>query len=209
MATGTPASTPSTARGVIASKNTTINEYGTHYDATPLQSLQKLKDWAEDRDHNRIHHIKIVGKVSKLQIDQYWLKNIGYRFSKGSGKSNIAQYTKTWVWPGLKIDHLIHLNGTWVISITPKVTQRDPQWVIRCASDVLDAAFRGAHYFHVVVKQFESSRPDSELVLKWLKENNIKEIKTYIHDNYESRVEITYLNTALSPRTSRILAELG
>jgi hypothetical protein len=42
-----------------------------------------------------------------------------------------------------------------------------------------------------------------------MKSQNIKEIKCYIHDSYEARVEVTYLDPAFSPRTSRLLAELG
>lgn len=205
----TPVSIPSTAREAIASKNTTIAECGTHDDVLVLQSLKTMKDWAEDKEHCCFHLVVISGKVDPSWVDSVWLKAAEYKFSQGSGRSNISQWHKSYSFPGITINHLIHPNGTWSIQITPRVPQSDPTMMINYADRILVNAF-GSHYsMHVVVRRFEASRPDSDHVLAWLKENNIREIKAYVHDNYEARMEVTYLDPVFGPKVSRILAELG
>jgi hypothetical protein len=178
-------------------------------EAPILQSLQVLKQWAEDREEGGYHHTVIVGKVHEQNVDSIWLEQVGYVFSQGSGKSNLAHFHKAWSFPGVNIQHLIHKNGTWSLQITPRLVQTEPERMITYAQQILNSAFSGHLYFHVVVRRFEASRADSDQVLQWMKSQNIKEIKCYIHDSYEARVEVTYLDPAFSPRTSRLLAELG
>jgi len=195
-------------RGTVSAVNSTINECGTHDDAGVLQSLQKLKTWAEEKGKNCIHHTVIIGKVPESSVDPEWLSAAGYEFCKGSGKSNMVFWHKQYAFLAMKIDHLIHKNGTWSLQITPGVPQHDPSRMVELASNVLYNAFGGKNYYHVALRRFESSRPDSADVLKWLKDNNIREIKAYIHDKYEARVEITYLDPAFGPAVSKILSEL-
>mgnify|MGYP001582089949 CR=1 FL=1 len=181
-------------------------------DTLCLQSLQTLKTWAESKQDGGYHHVVIIGMVSRIQVESGWLQDLGYTLEpKGDSRSNLAYWHKKYdrTYPGVSIYHMIHLNGSWVLNITPKNVQQDPERMIRYAADVLKASFREGVYFHVVVRRFEASRADSDQVLQWMKAQNIKEIKCYVHDSYEARVEVTYLDPAFSPRTSRLLAELG
>jgi hypothetical protein len=161
-----------------------------------VPALESLLQYAEDREEGGFHHTVIVGKVS-------------YKFSKGSKGSNFAQWAKVYSFPGVKVCHVIHLNGTWILHITPRLVQAEPERMISYAHQVLTSAFTGADSHHVVVRRFEKSRADTGPVLEWMKHRNIKEVKCYVHDSYEARVEVTYLDPAFSPTTSRILAYLG
>ena len=141
-------------------------------------------------------------------VNPEWLKATGYEYARGSKRSNLAYYMKKYVIPGITIQHMIHLNGTWTLQITPKVPQEHTGRMMTFCSNVLMNAFSGLSSYHVVVRRFESSRIDSSDVKDWLKANNIREIKAYLHDQYEARVEITYLEPCFSPSVARILGEM-
>src|SRR5690606_8675620 len=147
----------------------------------------------------------INGKVSRIQVEVDWLRSLGYKFQKGAGKSNLSWFHKKWVHPIGSVYHEIHLNGTWTLQISPKRIQTDPRVMVDFADHILNSAIRRGTCSPVVVRRFEASRPDDGAILQWMKSNNIKEIKVYIHDNYEVRVEVVYLDPAFSPRVWRIL----
>jgi len=197
------------AGGHSGAQITTIAECGTHDDAGVVQSLAKLLEFAEDRQQGGFHHTVVVGKVLPAFVDTIWLEQAGYRFSKGSGRSNFAHWHKLYLFPGISIGHMVHRNGTWSLQITPRLVQDDPERMMSYCRQILMSAFTGANSFHVVVRRFEKSRADSGEVLAWLKERNIKEVKCYMHDNYEARVEVTYLDPAFSPHVTNLLAYLG
>jgi hypothetical protein len=178
-------------------------------EASIVPALESLLSYAEDREQGGFHHTVVVGKVQQAHVDSIWLEQAGYRFSKGSGKSNFAQWVKHYTFPGITISHLIHTNGTWSLQITPRLVQDDPERMMSYCHQILTSAFTGADSYHVVVRRFEKSRADSGPVLEWMKARNIKEVKVYLHDNYEARVEVTYLDPAFSPKTSALLAYLG
>jgi hypothetical protein len=179
------------------------------HDVPVIGALIQLKAWAEDREEGGYHHTVIVGKVQEAFVDSIFLEQLGYKFSKGSAQSNMAHWHRQFTYPGVSIHHYVHRNGTWVMQITPHLVQPEPERMMTYAHQVVTAAFTGALSRDVVVRRFEASRADSQEVLEWMKQQNMKEIKVYIHDSYEARVEVTYLDPAFSPRTARLLAELG
>jgi hypothetical protein len=163
----------------------------------------------ETKEVGGYHHAMIIGKVSDQHVDVDWLRSAGYKFSKGSGKSNLSHFHRIYRFPGIAISHMVHLNGTWVMQVTPKLVQTDPERMMSHCRQVLTSAFTGANSFHVVVRKMEKSAADTQEVVEWLKARNVKEFKVYLHDNYEARVEVTYLDPAFSPKTSALLAYLG
>ncbi len=178
-------------------------------DLPVLEALATLKAWAEDREAGGYHHTVIVGKVLESFIDTIWLEQAGYKLAKGDKETNMPFWHHTFRFPGVSVRHAIHANGTWTMQVTPKLVQVEPAAMMRYAQQVLTSAFSGANSFHVVVRRFEASRSNGEEVLAWMKQHNIKEIKCYVHDSYEARVEVTYLDPAFSPKVANLIAYLG
>jgi len=170
-----------------------------------LEALQLLKCYAEKTPGRKFHHTVITGKVAPTNISQEWLKASGYTFYKGSGKSNIAFYSKIYQFATCKIQHNIHINGTWTLQITPGSPKDDPSRFMDFANMVLNSAFGGATSHDIKVKRLEISRNDLPEVLEWMKSQNIKEIKCYVHDKYEARVEVTYWEPPMNPTTAQVL----
>lgn len=171
-----------------------------------LQALQDLRTWAEDPRDARVHHLVITGKIHQSQVDPQHLQAWGFEFVKGTKRSNLAYYHKTLAYPWGKVDLMLHLNGTWSCQVTPNVPQKDLSVISEYVNAAIKTMTAGYEPFHVVVKRYEASRVESGPVLLWLKSQNIREIKVYIHDNYEARAEITYLDPAYGPPVERILS---
>lgn len=176
---------------------------------TILPVLDSLLNYVESKEGGGFHHCVVVGKVLPEFVDTIWLKEAGYEFSAGTKGSNFRQWAKKYAFPGIGILHVIHLNGTWTLSITPRLVQEDAERMMSYCRQILTSAFTGANSFHVVVRRFEKSRADTGAVLAWLKGRNIKEVKCYMHDSYEARVEVTYLDPCFSPHCANLLAYLG
>ena len=170
-----------------------------------LEALQLLKCYAEKTPGRKFHHTVITGKVAQTQISEEWLKASGYTFYKGSGKSNLSFYSKIYQFATCKIQHNIHVNGTWTLQITPKTPRDDPSRFMDFANMVLNSAFGGATSHDIKVKRLEVSRNDNTEILEWMKSQNIKEIKCYVHDKYEARIEVTYWEPPLNPTTAQVL----
>lgn len=174
-------------------------------DNPALQALQLLKCYAEKTPERKFHLTVITGKVSQAAIDPEWLTASGYKHYKGSGKSNMDFFLKTYEFYGVRINHYIHKNGTWTLQISPRVTQASPEKFMDKVNMILTSAFSGSTSHDIKVKRLEISRPETTEILQWMKSQNIKEIKAYIHDNYEARIEVTYYDPPLNPTTAQVL----
>lgn len=174
--------------------------------ASPLEALEVLRKWAEDPAHTKIHHTVITGKIKQCQVDRQHLEAWGFTFYKGSKRSNLAYYHKTLAYPWGQINLMLHLNGTWSCQVTPNQPKPPDHGIWQQVYQAIKVMTCGYEPYHIVIRRMEVSRNDSELVLQWLKDHNIREIKAYIHDRYEARLEITYSDPAQGPTVYKILS---
>jgi hypothetical protein len=89
--------------------------------------------------------------------------------------------------------------------ITPGEPQPLKKFDMSLASDVLSSAFRNIPTWNPKLISIERSRVENGSLLGWFNQENIKELKVYRKDPYSLRVEITYLDPALSPFTEQLL----